>query len=249
MDPTRIGILQTDSVMDEFQPAFGNYPGMFRSLLGLDSAITFTDYDVQHGEYPARVDACDAYVITGSRRSVYDDDAWIHRLRKYVVELHESRTRLVGVCFGHQMVAEALGGKTEPAPVGWHVGVNANSVVRREPFMTPSLETFNLIFSHRDQVTRLPPGAELLATTPKCANAMFRLGDHILAIQGHPEFCKGYSQALMELREEVLGEEKFSLGMASLAKHTDEEIVARWIVNFIARPARVAEGSRQQGAE
>lgn len=232
----RIGILQTDSVNAEFQAEFGDYPLMFRGLLGLNESVTFADYDVARGRYPASPEECDAFLITGSRRSVYDDEAWIIRLKDYVVELHESRTKLVGICFGHQMIAEALGGKTEPAAVGWHVGINPNRVVKQEAFMTPAAATFRLIFSHKDQVTRLPPGAELLATSPLCPNAMFRIDKHLLAIQGHPEFCKGYSRTLMEMRQEILGEETFSRGMASLAQPTEEGMVAHWILNFIAEP-------------
>lgn len=232
----RIGILQADSVMDQFQPTFGNYPGMFQNLLGRDESIIYTNYDVEHGQYPSRVDECDGYVMTGSRYSVYDDQAWIHRLKRYVVELHETRSKLIGVCFGHQMVAEALGGKTEAAAVGWRAGISRNDVLRQESFMTPCLDSFNLVFMHQDQVTKLPPGAALLASSPQCPNAMFRLDDHILAIQGHPEFSKKYSQVLIELRAAALGEETFARGMASLAMNTDEKTVARWIVNFIAGP-------------
>lgn len=234
----RIGILQTDSVNAEFQPEIGDYPLMFRSLLALDEAVTFSDFDAQHGRYPASPDECDAYLITGSRRSVYDDEPWIHRLKGYVVELHEARKTLIGICFGHQMIAEALGGKTEPASIGWHVGINPNQVVKQEAFMMPESPTFRLIFSHKDQVTRLPPGAELLATSPLCPNAMFRIGGHMLAIQGHPEFCKGYSRTLMQMRQEILGEETFCRGMASLEQSTEEAVVARWILNFIEEPDR-----------
>ena len=99
--------------------------------------------------------------------------------------------------------------------------------------MDPPLKGFNLIVSHKDQVTRLPAGASLLATSPFCPNAMYCLGNHILTFQGHPEFCKGYSRALMEYREDVLGEEKFGRGINSLAEDTDEISVARWILNFM----------------
>lgn len=233
----RIGILQTDSVLDDFQPEFGNYPAMFRGLLALEPSITFADYDVQRGCYPDTPAECDAYLITGSRKSVYDDEAWIHRLRDYVVELHQARQKLVGICFGHQMVAEALGGKTEPAKVGWRVGVSPNTVVKQEDFMDPAVDTFNLIFSHKDQVSRLPTGAEILATSPGCPIAMFRLENHILAFQGHPEFCKGYSRALMDFREDVLGPVTYGQGIESLGLDTHENTVARWILNFIGKPA------------
>ena len=95
-----IGILQADSVMEDFQEEFGNYPSMFHRLLGSGvENVTFTDYDVQHGHYPKTTDECDAYVITGSRRSVYEEEPWILRLRDYVVELHDTRSKLVGICF------------------------------------------------------------------------------------------------------------------------------------------------------
>lgn len=231
----RIGILQTDSVMDQFQPEFGDYPGMFRELLRSEG-VTFADYDVEHGQYPGSMNECDAWLITGSKRSVYDDEDWIARLKDYVAELHEARKKVIGICFGHQLVADALGGKTEPASVGWRVGIIANQVIRQEPFMTPEAPEFNLIFSHKDQVTRLPEGAILLAKSPGCPNAMFRIDEHILAIQGHPEFCKGYSRTLIDFRHETLGEDIYTRGMASLEKNTDEAKVSRWILNFIAEP-------------
>lgn len=231
----RIGILQVDSVLPQFEKEFGNYPGMFKQMLSAAAAgdVTFTVYDVQQGQYPKTTDECDGYVITGSKLSVYDDEAWIHRLRDYVVELHDTQMPMVGICFGHQMVAHALGGKTEAAPVGWGVGVHHSDVVSKAPFMDPPLEGFNLIVSHKDQVTVLPAGAELLATSSFCPNAMFSIDEHILTFQGHPEFCKPYSQALMEYREDVLGEEKFSKGMQSLAEETHEAVIARWIINFL----------------
>ena len=231
----RIGILQTDSVMDQFQPEFGDYPDMFHELLRSEG-VTFVDYDVQHGEYPESMDECDAWLITGSKRSVYDEEEWIARLKDYVAELHAARRKLIGICFGHQLVADALGGKTEPASVGWRVGIIANQVIRQEPFMTPEAPQFNLIFSHKDQVTRLPEEAILLAKSPGCPNAMFRIGNHILAIQGHPEFCKSYSRTLIDFRHETLGEDIYSRGMASLEKNTDEGTVSRWILNFVAEP-------------
>lgn len=231
-----IGILQTDSVRAEFIDEYGDYPDMFRRLLSVGEGVTFTTYDVEHGEYPARIDECDGYVMTGSKLSVYDKEPWIERLAEFVVELHRTRTRLVGVCFGHQMVAKALGGLAEPAEVGWLVGIQHNDIIREEPFMSPPLPGFDLVSSHKDQVTQLPPGAELLATSKACPNAMFRIGDHILTIQGHPEFLKSYSRELMAMRADILGEEKLAEGMASLAGETDDTTIARWMLNFLAAP-------------
>lgn len=229
-----IGILQADSVMQRFQPTHGNYPGMFAEVLGrVDPNIEFRHYDVEHGEYPEELNECDGYVITGSKMSVYDDESWIQVLLKFVQQLHKHKKKLVGICFGHQLVAEALGGKTQPAAGGWGVGVHENHILIKESFMDPCVEAFALVVSHKDQVSKLPDGAELLASSDFCPNAMFRIDNHILTFQGHPEFTKAYAKDLMEMREEVLGEDKFNAGMNSLSKPHDREIIANWIVRFI----------------
>jgi GMP synthase-like glutamine amidotransferase len=230
-----IGILQADSVMENLQPAHGNYPGMFTDVLSeVDSKIEFRYYDVEHGEYPEHLDECDGYVITGSKKSVYDDESWIHDLSAFVLQLHEHKKKTVGICFGHQLIAQALGGKIEAAEVGWGVGIHENQVIRNESFMEPQAEGFALVVSHKDQVSALPEGAELLATSDFCPNAMFRIDNHILTFQGHPEFTKAYSKELMEMREDILGEEKFSAGMNSLSRSHDGEVISSWIIRFIA---------------
>lgn len=230
-----IGILQADSVMENLQPVHGNYPGMFAGVLGrVDSNIVFRHYDVEHGEYPGELDECDGYVITGSKKSVYDDEPWIHVLSAFVQKLHEQKKKLVGICFGHQLVAQALGGCAQPADGGWGVGVHENQVLKNEDFMDPQLADFALVVSHKDQVSVLPAGAQLLATSDFCPNAMFRIENHILTFQGHPEFTKAYSRELMEMRQGILGEDKFSAGISSLTRAHDSDIISNWIVRFIA---------------
>lgn len=239
----RIGILQTDSVREEFRDAHGDYPGMFRELLlaaNLDAGerpIEFRDYDVQSGELPADPTECDAYVITGSRDSVYDDKPWIRALEDFVRELHVRRHKLVGICFGHQLVAQALDGATSPAEAGWAVGVHGSRLVRGAPWMdepeSALEEPFALISSHKDQVTQLPTEAELLATNDFCPNAAFTVGDHILCIQGHPEFRKAYSRTLMDFRREILGEDTYVPGVASLEQPIHPDRVGRWMLSFM----------------
>ena len=132
----KIGILQADAVLDQFQPEFGDYPAMFQTMLEkaaesvLEMNIEVVHFDIEHGTYPDTVDECDGYIITGSKKSVYEDEPWIHRLRDYVGELHNAKAKLVGICFGHQMIALALGGSTEAADVGWGVGVHKSTIVQ-----------------------------------------------------------------------------------------------------------------------
>lgn len=236
-----LGILKVDSVREEFVATHGDYPAMFRALFlaAAPGAIAFRDYDVQAGELPDRVDEVDLWVITGSRDSVYDDHAWIRALEAFVLEVHAARHPLVGICFGHQLVARALGGQTRAADGGWAVGVHESRIVGRPPWLPADAERFALLSSHKDQVTRLPEGAELLATNDFCPFAAFTVGEHLLCIQGHPEFTAPYARALMDFRRELLGADVHDAGIASLGRSIDSVRVGRWILAFIAH-ARAA---------
>ena len=238
----KIGILQADSVVEQFQPEFGSYPAMFETVLSraaiqiddLIEPVEFTHYDVEHHQYPDAISDCDGYVISGSRKSVYDDELWIHQLRQYVVSLHDAKAKLIGICFGHQMVALALGGNTEPSTRGWGVGVHTSDIIAKKSFMQPESGSLAAIVSHKDQVTELPADAELLATSEFCPNTMFQIQNHILTFQGHPEFHKSYSRALMDWRQEILGEDVYSAGVASLKVETQGDLLAQWMIRFIA---------------
>lgn len=253
--PLCIGILKTDRVREEFVDRHGDYPDMFHQLLR-DAARAaavpepaFRDYDVQHGHYPADVLECDGYVITGSRDSVYDDHLWIAELSDFVLNLHHRRHKLIGICFGHQLIAQVLGGETRAADVGWAVGVHASRVIAAPGWMQPHQEQFALLSSHKDQVTRLPEGAALLAENDFCPNAAFTIGDHILAIQGHPEFAKPYSADLMAFRRDLLGEMVYQRGVESLAMPVQGELVGRWMLAFLSwQGAASAAGERRERA-
>ena len=233
----RIGILKTDSVRPEFQPQHGDYPAMFRAMLmsgAEDIPLEIRDYDVQRGEYPARIDECDAYLITGSRESVYDDQPWIHRLAEFVRQLDAARHKVVGICFGHQLIAHVLGGETRAAAGGWAVGLQQTCVLEPQEWMLPYRERFGLLSSHKDQVVRLPDRARRFASTEFCPNSGFTIGDHILTFQGHPEFSKEYSRALMDFRRELLGEEVYNAGVESLQQSSHQPMIGHWIINFMA---------------
>lgn len=230
-----IGILQTDVVLERFQPEFGDYPRMFVGLLtqvvdGPD--LQFVVIDCQAGIYPD-VGACDAYLITGSRNSVYDDEPWIAALAAFVDRVLQSGGKVVGICFGHQLLAHFFGGHT--ADAGWVVGVQRCEVVASADWMCPEIPEFSLLSSHKDQVLELPPGARLLASSAACRHSAYAMGDQVFTLQGHPEFSKPYARALMDLRRELLGSGTFENGMDSLSEKTDEEDVAGWILNFLHR--------------
>ncbi len=230
-----LGILQADSVMEQFQAEFGNYAGMFERILTVgDAPIRFSSYVVQDGELPA-IDSCDAYLITGSANSVYDDLGWIRDLVAFVGAALEANRKVIGICFGHQLIAHYFGGETRAADQGWGVGVKISHIDNQESWMEPPMDEFALLSSHKDQVVSLPDGATRFATSEFCPCAGFVWNDLVLTFQGHPEFTKSYSATMMQMRNEVLGPEIFSRGMASLDEGTHEDSVARWILNFLAK--------------
>jgi len=230
----KIGILKTDAVRPEWVPRFGEYPDMFRALLKeADSALEFRVYDVEQGQFPADIDEVDAYLITGSKSSVYDDKPWIGRLMAFVRELDCRRKKLVGICFGHQLVAHALGGRTEKSKKGWGVGMQTYHFTTLPAWHNGGDPDFSVLASHQDQVVVPAPGSRILAESDFCEFAVCQIGEHILTFQGHPEFVTAYSRELLEFRRELLGEETYAAGVASLVQPPQSERVARWILAFL----------------
>ncbi len=234
-----IAILRTDEVLPQFVCRHGDYPDMFTALLEKAARaheppvrLRLSVYDVRHSEFPAP-DAHDAHLITGSRLSVYDDAPWIRALAAYLEDVLRAGRKVIGICFGHQLMAHFFGGRTEPARAGWAVGVQENRIVSSEPWMEAGNGRLNLLSSHKDQVTRLPDGAKLIVSSDFCPVGGFVMGDQVLTLQGHPEFEKDYSRDLMVMRREMLGEETFQAGVASLGRETDEERVGHWIISFV----------------
>lgn len=231
----KLGILKTDTVRPEWVPEFGEYPNMFVTLLGrVDPSMEFVSYDVEGGVYPADIDEVDAYLITGSKSSVYDDKPWIPPLIKFVQEIAGRGKKIVGICFGHQLVAQALGGKTEKSAKGWGVGLHTHTFTQIPSWHDGGSEDLKILVSHQDQVVKNADGATVLASSDFCENAVCQIGDQILSFQGHPEFIAEYSREIMEFRREQFGEDIYHSGLASLSGGPQEgDRVAKWIVNFL----------------
>ena len=237
-----IGLLACDDTPQRFRHLAGTYQDMFDALLRPHiPGLHFTRFDVRQGDVPATPDACDVYVCTGSRFSVYDEHDWIEALKAFVVDVHDAGKTFIGICFGHQMLAHALGGHVAKAHQGWGVGVLDMTIVQPEPWMQPLQYHCNLQYMHADQVQRMPAESTLLATADHCPVAMFKVGETMLGIEGHPEFPVAYEEALLQVRREHIGPERVDAALASLANPTDHEVTGRWIANFIQQ-ARVVRG-------
>lgn len=228
-----IGILLCDEVPEKFSGAHGQYPSMFAQLLHkVEPALTFSVFNAEQQELPADVDAADAYLITGSRHGVNDGYPWIDQLEAFIRTLHERHKKVVGICFGHQLIAKALGGTVDRAATGWGIGITTNTLQQLKSWMQPAKDEFNLIISHQDQVIELPKGVEILASNARCPYFMMQIGQHMLTIQGHPEFSRAYSQALIEDRADLYGEAMSEQGLRSLQQPVDDELMAQWIIRF-----------------
>jgi GMP synthase-like glutamine amidotransferase len=227
----KVGMLECDHVKGSFLRAYGDYRDMFEKLL---PEITFQHYDVYNEQFPQSALECDAYLVTGSKHSVYEDIPWIHQLKAFVREIQQHKRYYVGICFGHQMLAEALGGKVEKSASGWCVGVHTFQIIAQEKWMTPYQNEFNLLMSCQDQVLKMPYGSTLLAHSKECPFGMFKVGDRMVGIQGHPEFEKGYDRALIESRIDTIGPMKANEGIQSLVLDHDGPVFMVWLMNYIA---------------
>ena len=229
----KIGVLRTGWPPRAVQAEYGTYPDMFRRLLGED-AYDWAEFGVDQGVLPAAPETCDAYIITGSARGVYDADSWIGQLIDFL-RAAKGRARLVGVCFGHQVMAEAFGGQVIKSPKGWAIGAQDYGVVGREPWMDGA-GSVRLPASHQDQVVALPPGAEVMlaSTFTPMAGLVYR-DQPAISIQPHPEFERAYAKALIESRREVVYSDAHAdAAAASYDLPDDRARVAGWIRKFLA---------------
>jgi GMP synthase-like glutamine amidotransferase len=228
----KLGILKTGRPPKPAIEQFGTYPDMFMTLLGHD-AYDYTVFAVDEGELPASPTACDAYLVTGSSCGVYDPEPWIADLKGFLVAA-KGQAALVGVCFGHQVMADAFGGEVIKSPKGWGLGEHEYEVLSREPWMDGAAP-IRLPASHQDQVVGLPPGAEVIA-----ANAFTPMGalawrdQRAISIQLHPEFEPAYAMALIEARRGTrYTEDEANRAIASYGQADDRHRVGGWIRNFL----------------
>lgn len=230
----KIGILQCDDVMQELQPEFGNYPAMFENLFGeVVVDWQWVVYRAIDGQLPTSVDDCDGYITTGSRYGVNDGDEWIKQLEAFVATLAVQGKKYVGICFGHQLLAKALTGQVELSERGWGVGMSFNQLDQQKQWMQPYQTSLDLVVSHQDQISLLPAGVEVLASSRFCPYYMIQYGNHMMSVQGHPEFSRDYSSALIEQRADRIPAPRAREGQASLSSEVDDRLMAQWIVNFL----------------
>ena len=222
----KVAILETGRPPGNLAQEFGDYPTMFERLLG--DGFEVESFDVQAGELP-EPNGHGAYLITGSPAGVYDPLPWIEPLQQFIREACEAK--MVGVCFGHQVMAEALGGHVEKSDKGWGAGLHRYWLVRSEPWMDHA-DTIAVPASHQDQVIVQPPNTQVVAASPFTAYAALAWTDRpAISFQFHPEFSPAFAKALIEKRYDSVPDPDAAI--ASLDAPNDNARVGAWIRNFL----------------
>ena len=221
-----IGILLCGSFSETLEAEFGPYCGMIRRLLGSRSARVF---DVRKRELPESTSACEAYVITGSSAGVYDDLPWIRDLIAFLRNAR-GRSKLIGICFGHQVMAQAFGGSAVKSPKGWGIGLHRYELPAR-PYWMDDAAAVAIPASHKDQVVALPSDVRVIASSAFTPYAGLDYGDAI-SFQFHPEFSRPFAAALIKAKRERYPDLVASAVQSHL-QPDDCARVGRWIGRFL----------------
>jgi GMP synthase-like glutamine amidotransferase len=235
----RIGILETGYPPQHLVADHGSYPDMLRRFLGEDAA-RYEVFDVQTGSPPADPGDYDALFVMGSPAGVYDPLPWIPPLMHYLRQAR-GRTAMVGVCFGHQVMAQAFGGEVRKSEKGWGLGLHTYEVASPQPWMGGEVRTIALPVSHQDQVVERPPTAEVVASSAFTPNAVLAYTDQpAISFQCHPEFTVEYARALVERRRGQVPDEALDRASASLDVPNDSGRLADWVRGFLSAVRRQA---------
>ncbi len=234
----KLCILENDDISPDVAPDYVRYGSMFERLFREVGAADW-QFDVFHtplGEYPDSFDSYDAVLLTGSKADSFSEEPWVVELRRRVSLLLEQKKKLLGICFGHQLIAICLGAKVGRAPQGWGVGRMSYDWHAAKLPLAPEDKKMSLLVSHQDQVLELPQNAVLLASNAHCPVAGYAIGEEVFCVQGHPEFVPAYSAYLMGKRREILGEDLYGAGVKSLEQAHDGLHVARMMKAFVEAP-------------
>lgn len=231
----RIGILQCGQSPAQLKRDLGDYPDMFVRLLA-GRGFDFTTWHVEGMEFPQDIHDADGWLLTGSRHGAYEDHAFIPPLEDFIRRVHDAGVPMVGICFGHQIIAQALGGTVVKHPGGWAVGAQDYDF---------GGQPVTLNAWHQDQVVALPPGAQVAGRNAFCENAALIYGDRAFTMQAHPEFGDDFIQGLMDTRAKGVVPDDLLAGAAARMGQADgASLLADRIEAFFKQPRALARADK-----
>lgn len=225
----RVGILETGRPPEELGGEYGDYPDMVRNWLAPLEA-EFTSYAVLEGELPEDPASCDLWVITGSKFAVYEDHPWIVPLEAFIRAVRDAQRKMIGICFGHQIIAQALGGTVRKSGKGWALGVQEYMTDDWPEELGERPDRIAIQSYHQDQIESLPKDARRIGTSEFCENAALWYPGFALTVQGHPEFSESYVSVLLDLRRgTILSNADVAQGKRNLERTARPEVLAELI--------------------
>ncbi len=238
-EPTTIGILRMSEFADVVYATHGPYLGVFEMMFA-GRPVELLDVAVHDGQTPATLSDADVWIVSGSPASVYDDHAWIATAEAIVREAVVTETPFVGICFGHQLVAQALGGRVEKAEGGWGVGALDYRTSARPRALADLPDTLTILAAHQDQVVDVPGSATVWSTADYCPNAGLAVGERMWTVQGHPEFTPGLVETLYPTRRDRVGSARVDAALTTLGRPLSNRLIADAILRT-AHPTAAAD--------
>lgn len=226
----RIGLLQCDALNPAVSSVAGDYPQLIARLLSAD--VELVGYRADLDQLPTETDECAGWIVSGSRRSVYENLPWMLELGSFVDAVIDTEVPLVGLCFGHQLIGSRLGAPVEH--IGWRLGMQRYRLLDGAALDADGA-LLDLIAVHQDQVTELPDGAELVATSSGCPIAGFGVGRRLLTMQPHPEFTPAVTRAILASNPTRFGDATAQQALDSLGVAPDIDVAAAMIRTVLSR--------------
>ena len=231
MNPIKLGVLQVNHDKSvEVGDTFPDDAHRFRDLFDcFEQRFRYRVYMTIGGELPQSLNEQDAYLITGSPLSVLDEHVFSDCLKDFIRSCDAAKKPLLGACFGHQAIAQALGGKVERVSTGYNVGIEDTEFQHHKTWMSPAHGKLAMFVFHEDQVTQLPDGCDLLGSTSKCKIASFAKGNHIFTTQAHPEFTHPFMHCLLDYMETKMEPEVTNSARVSVKNEEQGDVFAQWL--------------------
>lgn len=240
-----IGILETGLLNEKFSGRYDPYPVMFATLLNrAERDLEYKNFSVIQGEFPGSTDECDGWLITGSRHGAYEKLDWMLKLEDFIRELYRESIPLVGICFGHQIIAQALSGEVTKSDKGWGIGIHSYDIDEPQEWMGEAPQEVSIYAFHQDQISRLPAAASVFSSSEFCPYAGLSYGDSIISVQAHPEFEEDYELALIDIYGGNIVPEPITVEaldkMRNKGRKADTQLLANWLAAFFIGRSKAA---------